>query len=177
MAKKKKQADMADDSGTTIGRYNPVAALAAMTEVVGVASVEAMKKMLGENNMTEEMTKPAAVLATTMSFDELAAGSAYIDQPEVVDKETLIGKEFVILDVKINETGDFGPFCSLTCLLRDKSQVVINDGSTGVYKQVTEGGITAPHYCRKGLRVSEYEWENGKRAKTYYLTGGAFKAA
>ena len=124
--------------------------------------------------MSNSIEKIDAVLeATKMTFDDLARQSHTLNIPEVVDKSDLVGKELIVVDARFTTDGDYGPFVSLTCRLRSGETVVINDGSTGIYKQLADGDVQLPLYCAKGLRVSEYPYgESGARARTYYLTGG-----
>lgn len=94
------------------------------------------------------------------------------------DKSRLIGREFYILDWRFNK-GDKGEFVSMNILTRDNQKLVINDGSTGICQQMRDietanGGTTALVKVPRGLRVSEYTYENpdtGKdeTARTYYL--------
>ena len=138
--------------------------------------------------MSEAMTTQGEEVLelTKVSFDDLARRANTIEAPEVVDKEEMLGREFIIIDASVRK-GDMSAFVSLVCLLRDRSQVVINDGSTGIFKQVTGMNpsewealeedptltLSLPIYCKKGLRKSSYVNEHGK-GTTYYLTGGKF---
>jgi hypothetical protein len=119
------------------------------------------------------MTPNGATLveASKMTFDDLAKHSNRIDAPDLVDKETLLGKELVVIDAQIRENGDYGPYASITCKLRDGSLVVFNDGSTGCYKQIESGAVVLPCYCSKGLRKSTYDNPTGQgKAETYYFS-------
>ena len=81
----------------------------------------------------------------------------------VKDKHDLVGKPFVIADVRFY-TGKFGDACAVMAMLetRDQRKVVFNDGSTGVFRQVESmvrrhqrrGGFRCPN----GLRASEYQY-------------------
>ena len=103
------------------------------------------------------------------------------------DKAKLVGEPFVITGYTFNE-GDNGPFVSATLIVRDPirigeglhSKIVINDGSTGILKQlqsieadrVANGQDIRPLYVGGGLRVSTYKTVvDGKEtaASTYYL--------
>lgn len=151
------------------------------------------------NTSTQLQNVPDAPLEITkMSFDDIAKHAHVIETPELVDKSALVGKEFIVLDACVRTKNAIAPYVSLTCLLRDKSQVVINDGSTGIFKQATGYSpkeyedliaeesddvedkdrstvLPLPLYCKKGLRKSDYEGPKGP-ASTYYLTGGKFAA-
>ena len=105
----------------------------------------------------------------------------------IVDKEELLGKQFVIMGYRVNPGGDFGTFVSLMAVVdgevRDKNgqfcnKVVINDGSTGIASQwqsiVQAGQAKIPMLCPNGLRKSEYDYEDPKTgqmrpATTYYI--------
>lgn len=79
------------------------------------------------------------------------------------DKKELVGKPFVIADVRFYK-GNFGDACAVMAILetRDQRKVVFNDGSTGVFQQVQgmvkrtnrKGGFRCPN----GLRASEYKF-------------------
>jgi len=87
------------------------------------------------------------------------------------DKGMAIGREFLIIDWEFH-TGDNGEFVSIRIINPGGEKARINDGSTGIYaqlKQLTERGITRGIHCPNGLRVSEYQTEDGKTARTYYI--------
>ena len=92
---------------------------------------------------------------------------------EVVEKEQLVGVEMILLEWRFN-TGDFGPFVSVTAMTKDNRKLVFNDGSTGIYAQLTEitdeAGKHGNIYLRKGLRKSNYDNPQGEgKSTTYYL--------
>lgn len=81
---------------------------------------------------------------------------------EVVGKDSLVGTRFLITDIRVNPDGEFGPFVSICALLEDNKAVVFNDGSTGVAEQAREmlrNGRKAGIICNKGLRKSEYKYQ------------------
>ena len=100
----------------------------------------------------------------------------------VIDKRTLIGKPFAIVEWRFHE-GTFGGFVSALLVTERGEKLVLNDGSAGIYRQLvgvtaarTDRGVVAPQVgllCKKGLRVSEYEYDNGNGkmtpASTFYL--------
>lgn len=100
----------------------------------------------------------------------------------VVDKASLIGQAFVILEWRFHK-GDFGVFVSAAAVTEDGRKVVINDGSTGICQQlldVTDQRETrgAPNpqanlIVRNGIRASDYTYTDDKGneipATTYYL--------
>lgn len=88
--------------------------------------------------------------------EEIGNGFALLNRD---DKLRLVGTPFIILDGSVNR-GDFGFFCSLVIMTKSGDKYIVNDGSTGLARQVFEiaaarkqfGGFMVPH----GLRVSEY---------------------
>lgn len=98
------------------------------------------------------------------------------------DKAKLIGVPMVLLEWRFNN-GAQGRFVSVRAVAKtgvddtDVKKVIFNDGSTGILQQLTEitektsaqGGLIV----RKGLRVSQYTYEDEKGverpAETYYL--------
>lgn len=113
--------------------------------------------------------------------------------PIIEDKRQLIKVPFLLLAVKWNE-GDNGPFVTLFIMKQDGTRYIVNDGSTGIRDQltkryedalaseftVTERGnkitkepVVVKMMCRKGFRVSEYNYTDGfgetNRAATYYV--------
>lgn len=125
------------------------------------------------------MTKNTPALWADQDADEFDGGS------DIRDKRSLLGVPFLIGKVTFNR-GDYGAFVSLTAVDAENNEFVMNDGSTGVYRQVVsylhKKGMLADDIdkpetgehevrlvCRKGLRVSEYEGPGGKPASTFYL--------
>lgn len=115
---------------------------------------------------------------------------------ELVEKATLIGVPFVIIEANFHE-GSYGDaeFVSVEAMTQDEKKVVFNDGSTGVMAQIrrimkdrVEKGV-APEHANKGILVpggltlSEYyrnektgatsnkaEGKDWVPARTYYLS-------
>jgi hypothetical protein len=120
--------------------------------------------------------------AAERSFDEMgavadAAGPKMVGI-NVVEKEDLVGIPFIILATMFR-TGDMGTYVSVSCMLKDNSIVVFNDGSTGVCRQLEGLDISpkTPMRVSGGLRRSDYDYvnpETGKKtpASTYYLNPG-----
>lgn len=75
------------------------------------------------------------------------------------DKKPLVGVPFYILYTDLID-GEFGEFATMAVITADTNQrrFIVNDGSTGIYQQVTElreqraGGFFVP----QGLRESTY---------------------
>lgn len=80
----------------------------------------------------------------------------------VKDKSTLIGKPFVIADIRFYE-GKFGDACAILAMTDNNDRIVFNDGSTGIFAQARSMVAVAKRRggfkCLNGLRVSEYEYQ------------------
>ena len=106
----------------------------------------------------------------------------------VEDKDTLIGKPFLITAWRENQEGDFGAFVSVMAITQDNRRIVFNDGSSGIRLQLQElalKGIASRVLCKDGLRSSDFRFDeksgdivkrsdpryaDSKPAKTYYLS-------
>lgn len=146
---------------------------------------------MAKNAATPATVEPAQV-ALPFDFDSLAASAtniaAHIGSGWTVvptkEQHKLIGLPFVIVSIASRD-GDFGEYLSLQCVLHhaivvdstETNRVVINDGSTGIMRQLLDMADNAPelpYYISHGLRKSEYTWkdpDDGKEkpAFTYYL--------
>lgn len=75
------------------------------------------------------------------------------------DKSKLVGQPLILLQWRIND-GDFGGFVSAVGVTKDGTKFIINDGSTGVFKQLCEISATTQRngglVVQKGLRQSQY---------------------
>lgn len=75
------------------------------------------------------------------------------------DKARLIGVPFMIADVA-HYVGKFGDAVAVMLLTEDNHRYVINDGSSGIYRQVMDivnrTGRKAGLKCPNGLRASTY---------------------
>ena len=114
--------------------------------------------------------------ATVDSYNEYGTGFS------VVDKQTLAGVPFVILEWRFNN-GTYGEFVSCLIVTKDGVKAVLNDGSTGVCKELsmvtasrlrngvanTQSGLIVEN----GLKRGDYTYtdENGKEtpATTWHL--------
>lgn len=56
----------------------------------------------------------------------------------VVEKESLVGVPFVIVEWRFNDGKFSEPFVSAECVTKHGDKVVINDGSTGICRQLRE---------------------------------------
>ena len=83
---------------------------------------------------------------------------------EVVDKDVLIGVPFLICDVRIYASKQYGNNVAAICVMtKDNDRLIINDGSTGIYQQVL-------HMLRTTKRKSGIMCPNGLRKSTYKVT-------
>lgn len=129
------------------------------------------------------VTVPAPAIHADLLWEEDPDGFETIDAgPEVVQKSELIGFPFLIGEVIFRE-GKFGSYATVRCVNKDNAEFVFNDGSTGVCQQLIHhfqkrdmistdkpsGAYQTKIMCKKGLRVSNYERENGQPASTYYI--------
>lgn len=75
-------------------------------------------------------------------------------------KNRLVGVSFVIVNCRFVD-GDFGEYVSLLLVTQNNENLIMNDGSTGVYYQVRqlveETGRMGGWAVKHGLRVSEYD--------------------
>ncbi|MEU7164327.1 hypothetical protein AB0A70_06730 [Streptomyces morookaense] len=127
-------------------------------------------------------------------YDSIARQSETYDElansiPIVREKMQLVGAPFVSLEWRFNR-GDNGEFVSATVMTQDNRLSILNDGSSGIYRQYREltekrGSQRGPIMHRDGLSISEY-WFNPdtretaknrpddggdwRKATTFYLT-------
>lgn len=106
----------------------------------------------------------------------------------VKENDQLIGKPLVILEWVFRK-GTFGEYVSAIIVTEDGTKAILNDGSTGICKQLREvtdsrieEGRAFPQQglaCENGLRRSDYEYRSvdektGEEtlipASTYYLS-------
>lgn len=95
----------------------------------------------------------------------------------LTDKSVAVGKEFLIIDwAFITDQTTGREYASIRLITAHNALIRMNDGSTGIYKQLKmleSKGIHGGVHCVNGLRVSEYMFEDEKgnrsQAKTYYL--------
>ncbi|SRR5258708_463556 len=136
---------------------------------------------------------PAEGVLSTMDFDALVASAANIAPwigsgwtvVPTKEQSKLEGVPFVIVDIA-ERAGDFGPYYSLQVRLRnpividgtETDRVVINDGSTGIYEQLSsmlDNGQApqVPYFVSHGLNASHYKYKaddgTEKPATTFYL--------
>jgi hypothetical protein len=96
------------------------------------------------------------------------------------NKDILIGVPFLLVTWSFHN-GDHGEFVSAKLMTQEGQKYILNDGSTGIWDQLKQysekKGVPAGLFCMKGLRRSNYEYEdeNGQKkpATTYYLDTSA----
>jgi hypothetical protein len=154
--------------------------------------------------MARKNTTDVAVIGTNFETEELAGLTSFADALALVqekvgesnvgvadqeigdgfklleNKDLLIGVEMLLITWDFHQ-GDHGEFVSAKVMTKDGQKYIVNDGSTGIRDQLmgysakknSQGGL----YCKKGLRRSNYEYEdeNGQKkpATTYYLDTSA----
>lgn len=114
------------------------------------------------------------------SFEDYGTGF------KVVDKDTLIGVEMILLEWRFS-VGDYGKFASVAAITKHGEKVIFNDGSTGIREQLemvtaqrNDKGHPTPQaalYVENGLTRSDYKAmlpdKSGELvptpASTYYL--------
>lgn len=110
---------------------------------------------------------------------------------EIIDKKTLVGTEFTIVDWYYGKNLQFGDnaFVVVKIIKPDNTRGIFTDGSSGIKKQLERTYLTRRVKivrCRRGLNPSEYwvkEGTNevvqadytGKKSKavTYYIHEGS----
>lgn len=125
----------------------------------------------------EQVASALAAANEVVTAAEFGSGFDILDTKE---KQRLVGVPFIILDWSFNE-GDNGEFVSLRIVTKANEHLIVNDGSTGILRQMQEIGQLGEDraiFVKKGLRVSNYEYtdkETGakKPASTYYLDTSA----
>lgn len=123
---------------------------------------------------------------TTLTFAQLqelmSTGSVAhiqdIDDVVKVEKETLVGKPFVITAWRYNAEGSMGDFMVVQITTMDNEHRFFVDGSTGIKDQLmtyeAKLGRQVPIFVPKGLRVSNYTYHDESTGKdlpatTYYI--------
>jgi hypothetical protein len=112
-----------------------------------------------------------------LDFSDFGTGFAVLTTEE---KRTLVGTPCAIIDWRFNfDDENGGEFVSLSIVTEDGRKVIVNDGSTGIYAQMSKleeknPGVRGVIKLRKGFTVSDYTHvdEKGKKtpATTYYLS-------
>jgi hypothetical protein len=110
----------------------------------------------------------------TSAADVLGNGYSILE-----DKSKLLNEPFMIVKYGVHPSELNGKvFTTIHVLTKGGDKYVVNDGSTGIHQQLmdlkTEMGTICPLMVPRGLRVSEYDYEDPKngsktKAKTYYI--------
>lgn len=130
-----------------------------LTELRGIQSFDDAVALVKEKMGAEAVAEGADVL-----------GNGFTVLP-TSQKGKLVDTRFVILWVDFNQ-GDQGPFVSFGVVTEDGRKFIVNDGSTGIYKQLDDwygrseypGGLLV-----NGLRESRYIHPIHGAASTFYL--------
>lgn len=139
-------------------------------------NVEIVENHSGQAGMVAARRAEMGLLRYEQLKQQAQAQESVVFEPTLIeDKAELVGREFVITAIRHKANGDFGAFVSLSIVIAATGEeAILNDGSTGIYKQVTENPPALPLLVPGGLRVSEYDNPKGTgRSKTYYLSGRA----
>jgi hypothetical protein len=132
------------------------------------------RSLFDDNALGNLATYADAAQMLTDAGIEAEFASDYGSGFSVVDKATLVGVPFLVIEWRFN-TGSYGGsedadgvFVSVTAVTKANDKVIFNDGSTGICAQlqmVTEGRVAkgiatdkahAGLVCEKGLSVSQY---------------------
>ncbi len=153
--------------------------------------------MAASTEVARQNVYTTEALRSIASFDDALSIAAQAFGGEIVTADRELGDGFAILDNKASliETpllfmewefypGEYGEFVAARVVAKvgnDVARYIVNDGSTGIYQQLRDytddtgrkGGLLS----RKGLRRSDYEYEDGKGNKrpatTYYIDTAA----
>lgn len=144
--------------------------ISANAELRGLPSIR-------QTDLSNIVSFEQAIQAAEDTFGALISSAELGDGFARVDKMSLVGNTFVILDIKYGD-GDYSQFSIIRGITKDNRKFFITDGSTGLNEQIVElvkkyqrtGGIL----CNGGLRVSEYEYtdpntQKTSPAKTFYI--------
>jgi hypothetical protein len=115
-----------------------------------------------------------------LSGEHIGSGSTLL-----TEKQELVDVPFIALTWAFHESDDFRDgdggiiFCSVHVLTKDGDRLVFNDGTKGgirdqLMELSTKTGRFEMLVCEKGLRISEYDYEDPNtgmtsRATSYYI--------
>lgn len=130
--------------------------------------------MLREIESFDDIKTVAGIAGSITSIGEvLGTGFSVLD-----DKMRLVGIQFIVVKFSVHKSEkNGGEFSTLHVVTDTKEKWIVNDGSTGIHEQMKElkekMGAVCPLLVPRGLRVSEYDYTDGKgntsRAATFYL--------
>lgn len=125
------------------------------------------------------MTSPAKINpAQLMTFDDLLKEgvtqiSDITGQPSLVEKDSLIGVPFVVIDCTLHPGFNEQQYCNVQVITQKNERLCFNDGGVGIYPVVEIWNAEHPNslgmYCPRGLRKSDYTNDHGP-ATTYYFS-------
>lgn len=108
-------------------------------------------------------------------YDASTAIGTGFDLMDTEGKDQLCGIPFLVLEMKFNWSDAYNQeFVSFLAVTEDGRRFIVNDGSTGVYRQLRafydEFGRNGGLLCKGGLRRSDYPaTEDRPAGTTYYL--------
>ena len=105
-----------------------------------------------------------------LTFAGLMSDADPQDISKIIDpRATLIGIPFIIAEWEFMDS-QTGPYVRVLCVTEADRKVSFVDGSTGIYTQAVQvrTRMDTPILVKRGLRVSEYEF-NGTPTSTYYF--------
>lgn len=136
----------------------------------------ALRDKPGKDLTFSDISKALYEAGDVVPMSEFGDGFALLDKNE---KGRLVGVPFIILDWNFWE-GDFGEAVTLKVITNANEKFRVNDGSTGIrdqMKAIAEKGEQRAIYVKKGLRRSDYEYQDKdgskKPATTFYLDESA----
>lgn len=139
----------------------------ALTKPAGgtLVTLESLREDLPKNFRFEQLV---GVLREQGEAAEAADLGDGWDLVPTEGKAKLVGVPMVVLDWQQNE-GRTGLFTTLRIVTSDDRRLIINDGSTGIHKQLEDlsakgesRALVLPH----GLRRSDYEYTDKNTGKT-----------
>jgi hypothetical protein len=111
----------------------------------------------------------------TVAADVLGNGYSILE-----DKSKLLNEPFMIVKYGVHPSEKIQGklFTTIHVLTKGGDKYVVNDGGTGIHQQLTDlktqMGTVCPLMVSRGLRVSEYDYEDPNtgektKAETYYI--------
>jgi hypothetical protein len=99
--------------------------------------------------------------SSTVAFTDLVSDADFIKGADLKAKEDLVGIPFIITLARFNQGKGKSDFVSLEAVTADDQAIVLNDGSTGIRRQVvaylTAKGLIDPGRGDEGGQDSRYD--------------------
>lgn len=152
----------------TAGNSDEVARKAQILTTEELASLSTFEEALAllQGKIGEENIKLAS--------EEIGDGFKMLD-----NKDQLIEVPFLAVSWDFHQ-GEHGEFVAVKLMTKKGDKYILIDGSTGIRDQLigytNKTALQAGLFCVKGLRRSDYEYEDEgemKKARTYYLDTSA----